>query len=295
MNVAIVALWVLVVLLGVALGAVWRRAAKLKRRLGEADRAIVAQRTRAMRLEKRLAREDASRRLGEAGRAPALELRFRSQFGEDVLMWDLFGRSLGGRCLEVGAHNGVDLSVTWAFEAMGWECVLIEALPESVASCRAHRPGSRVVHAALGSAGGGVARFHRVVGRETHSFLEASDWQMKKIRSKRMEVVEAPLRTLTDVLEEVFAGGERLDFAIVDVEGGEAAVFGGLDLGRLGPRALLVEDSTGGGAGSVREILVGGGYEHIGWLEENALYVRRDEPALVERARVLLDVGRGAG
>ncbi|MGP1347874.1 MAG: FkbM family methyltransferase [Phycisphaerales bacterium] len=290
-----VVLWVAVVALGVALGAVWRRAAKLKRRLGEADRAIAAQRTRGLRIEKRLARADALRCLERAGRAPALEMRFRSQFGEDVLMWELFERSLGGRCLEVGAHNGVDLAVTWAFEAMGWECLLIEALPESVASCRAHRPGSRVVHAALGASGGGVARFHRVVGRETHSFLEASDWQDKKVGSKRTEVVEAPLRTLTDVLEEVFDGGGRLDFAIVDVEGGEAAVFAGLDLSRLGPRALLVEDSTGGGAGSVRDVLTGGGYEHIGWLEENALYVRRDESALVERARVLLDAGRAAG
>src|SRR5262245_18490625 len=82
-----------------------------------------------LRLQKQLfdfmARADCAQR----GVTPRLPIEFRSEWGEDCLLYDLFRDQPGGVYIEVGAMDGRWLSVTWAFDAIGWSGLLVEPMP----------------------------------------------------------------------------------------------------------------------------------------------------------------------
>src|SRR5262245_48668025 len=60
----------------------------------------------------------ATARLAAAGRSPARPVEFRSQFGEDILLHNLFDTKRDGYFIEVGAYDGYTYAVTYAFECL---------------------------------------------------------------------------------------------------------------------------------------------------------------------------------
>lgn len=268
-----------------------------------ADRRSRNQRERLRRLEPALKHIVATRRLvfesqvrqrlTDAGRTPRLPLQFTSQVGEDEFLWELFGGQLDGRFLEVGAYDGQQLSVSYPFEAAGWTGVLIEPLAERAAQCRARRPGSRVVQAACGRRGStGTVRFEEDLSAGMLSRVHVAG---STDPGSGRRTVDVPLTTVDAVLME---GDLPLDFAVVDVEGAEEALMDGFDLARARPRALLLEDSAwpdppGRNAHLIPRIEAQG-MTHAGTLEFNFVFVSAAEPALLERARMLLAARREA-
>ncbi len=209
--------------------------------------------------------------------------------GEDVFLWTLLGPKPTGRFIEVGAFDGVRHSVSYLFESVGWTGVLIEGVPELAEAARAARPGSHVVHAALSKRGStGTTTFG--VLRKGGEVKSDSSLAAASAGKRGLEAVEVPLRTMDDVLDEAGAGagtGEPFDFALIDVEGGEADLLDGFDLSRWRVRVIVIEDLTGGADATVRGLLEGAGYERAARLGRNDVYVRTDEPELPERARML--------
>ncbi|HYE01637.1 MAG TPA: FkbM family methyltransferase [Phycisphaerales bacterium] len=229
---------------------------------------------------------------------PGPPVEFTSESGEDALLWDLFEERRTGFYVEVGAFDGYTLSVTYPFEAMGWTGVLVEALPERAEACRARRPRSMVVHAALGPRGSqGRASFTVVGADETDemlSFLSTSAVHARNLerRGDRRQTVTVPLTTMDRVLDDAGVAPGTIDFVVIDVEGGELGLLRGFDLERFRPRVLCIEDLARGRDGSVRAHVEARGYEHAGVTGRNDLYVRADEPALLARARRLTAVLR---
>lgn len=223
-------------------------------------------------------------RLREEGVTPSLPVRFRSQFGEDTTLWDLFGGKRDGFFLEVGAYDGKHFSVSYAFEAAGWRGVLIEAIPEAAEQCRANRPGSRVVHAALGGPGHApTATFTVAQGRELLSYLHTDEHHLRQIRGSGVSTreVTVPVMTMNEVLGE-HAG--PIDFASIDVEGAEVELLKGFDLERFRPRVLLIEDSTlGADTPVVRFMAERAAYRYLGTVGVNRLYVRADDRDIFDR------------
>lgn len=236
----------------------------------------------------------AGERLREAGRPPRLPVAFRSQYGEDAYLWDLFGEALDGFFIEVGAYDGYTLSVSYAFEAVGWEGLLVEALPERQRDCAARRPGSRVVHAALSRRGSaGTATFTSVEGGDRHggrqdmlSFLTTDAGHRERVaeESGRSASVTVPLTTMDDLLRE---HSRPIEFAVIDVEGGERDLLDGFDLDRFRPRVLVVEDNTLGRDAAVHDHLSGHGYAMATCLGVNRVYIRGDDDELWRRAEAI--------
>ncbi len=277
----------LVVVAGIAQGRhkrVRRRMARLEATAGEQ-----------LLLVKSLYAREAEAAVAAAGGRPRYPVEFRSQFGEDLLLWNLFEGKRQGFFIEVGAYDGYTYAVTYAFECVGWTGLLVEPIPERYAACKARRTGSRVEHAALSRKGStGVARFAHIVSEKKHyeasSYLPGSVSQKRFMRPPRTptQTVTVPLKTMDDLL----AGhAEAIDFVVLDVEGGELNLLDGFDLDRFRPRAILIEDQAMGRDAIVVDSLRGRGYEHVTWLSYNRLMVRRDEPELLERARRLAQVG----
>lgn len=65
-------------------------------------------------------------------------MNYYSQHGEDRWIIENLKPEVGIFC-EVGAYDGVKASNTLAFEELGWRGLVIEAVPELAAQCRANR------------------------------------------------------------------------------------------------------------------------------------------------------------
>ncbi len=238
------------------------------------------------RARRRLYRLEALGLLEERGRKPSLPVRFRAQFGEDLALWELFDDQVDGFFIEVGAFDGVELSVSYVFEAIGWRGLLIEALPERYEQCVKNRPGSRVVHGALSRDGSsGTTTFESVEGEgeaPLFSFLGGSREHLKRVREREWETRKTvvPLTSMNALLE-----GHRgpIDFAVIDVEGAEIPLLQGFDLNRYRPRVLLIEDNAGRKGRELPAYMSAFAYTEVGWVGVNRLYVRSDERALIKR------------
>ena len=218
---------------------------------------------------------------GESTGRPLPEAR--SQGGEDALLWDLLGDREGGFFVEAGAYDGYTFSVSYLFECVGWNGVLVEPLPDRAAECAARRKSSRVVTAALSRPGSPEsATLTRVPWYEMYSGFDPADPRLGFPDADSDELVEerTPVLTLDQVLEDHRG---PIDFLVLDVEGHELAVLEGFDLARWQPTALLIEENEPARIPTLRDHVERRGYRYVASLEQNHLFVRREEIELADR------------
>lgn len=218
---------------------------------------------------------------GESTGRPRPEAR--SQIGEDALLWDLLGDRTEGFFIEAGAYDGYTFSVSYLFECIGWTGVLVEPLSDRAAECVARRPASRVVSAALSRPeSAGTATITRVPQYEMHSGFEPEDPTFRFPDEDSTTLVREQTRvmTLDDVLED---HSGAIDFVVLDVEGHELPVLQGFDLDRWKPTALLIEENDSARVPTLRRHVEGRGYAYVLSLDQNHLFVRREEAGLVSR------------
>ena len=160
-----------------------------------------------------------------------------SQFSEDILVWDYFGRKRHGIFVEVGANHPKDLSQTWLLEQNGWEGILIEPQSACCERLRQERKSSKVFQVACGSPEQKGAAPFFISTESIFSSLQrrVNDAGLRYIGSETVEVLP-----LDDVLAE--AGNPKIDFVSIDVEGTELDVLRGFSLVKHRPGLLIVED-----------------------------------------------------
>lgn len=245
----------------------------------------------ALRSRKRIAELEARLALERSGRGMPSDAALLSQYGEDVLLWEILGRPLSGFFIEVGAFDGKSLSVSWFFERLGWSGLLIEGIPDRFEACRAARPGSRVVHGALSRRGSApTARFSVPSAQPMLAFnsTHASHRDRVAREGGTVQEIEVPQTTMDDLLASHPGpdGPPRIDFAVIDVEGGEPDVLDGFDLIKHRPRVLVIEDNQIGQPETpVSRLMAKAPYIEVTQLVVNRVYVLKDERDVIERAR----------
>ena len=156
-----------------------------------------------------------------------------------------FGRRSDGYFVEVGAFDGEKFSNSSCLADRGWSGLLIEPVPAFAQQCRtrhATNHGVKVIEVAVGdSECDATLHVARELTTSDPALLETYrrlDWAQESIRDV-MEI-RVRRRRLDDILTEqqVKPG---FDLLIVDVEGGEEAVFEGFDLDLWRPTMLIVE------------------------------------------------------
>jgi len=245
---------------------------------------------------RRLAGVEASLALQAAGVRPALPVEFRSQFGEDALLWSIFDGRRTGFFIEAGAFNGLDLSVSYALESVGWTGLLIEPIPHRADQCAVNRPHSKVVHAALGKKGStGTASFTLVDdsfgGMLSYHTTDARHLDFLASRGESKSTINVPLTSLDAVLEDHAPPGLNIDVAIIDVEGGEPDLFDGFNLDRWKPAVMIVEDNSRGTSptgAALGNMIMAKNYAFLGWCFVNGVWIRKDQPDLLKRASRLM-------
>lgn len=239
-----------------------------------------------MRNRQKLCEMEAQWKLARAGREPALPVKFRAQYGEDAVIWDIFEGATSGFYIEAGAFDGVHFSVTYALEAVGWTGLLVEPIAERARECRENRPGSRVEHGALGRRDAhGTVQFQIVGQGHGAEGMLSSVAAPGPSAAPNARVVEVPITSLAALLAD--HKGE-IDVAVIDVEGAEKDVLDGLDLRRTRPKLLAVEDNSFGKDAALYAQIESAGYVLGGRLNINRFYVRSDLPALVARTKSVL-------
>jgi FkbM family methyltransferase len=244
-------------------------------------------------LRKRVYALDARARLDDAGRTARYPVEFRSQFGEDCILWDLFAGQLDGYFIEVGAFDGYDYSVTYALECVGWNGLLIEGIPQRAQACEERRRHSTVRNNALSKRGAtGYAEFTVV---EDHfggmlSYLTTDEAHKKAIAVNKQQSakVSVPLTWMDELLKDdvnLAARGGVVDAAVIDVEGGEIDVLEGFDLDKYKPKVMLLEDNTMREDSALGRYMKPKPYTFAGWLEVNRIYIRNDLAEWAKRLR----------
>jgi FkbM family methyltransferase len=171
-------------------------------------------------------------------------------------------------------------------DALGWNCLLIEAIPEKFEACKANRPHAKVVHAALGAPGAPAEAEFTVT--DDHwggmlSYLTTSDHHLKAVQSANtpMRKVRVPGTTMDNLLKD-HAGD--IAAAVIDVEGGEVELLKGFDLARHRPRILLIEDQGQRADSPLGRYMQSQPYQMLGWLPQSRIYIRSDLTELRNRA-----------
>ena len=237
------------------------------------------------RLKRNVSRLEAIHKLSEVGRTPVYPVEFRSQFGEDAVLWEILEGQLDGFFIEVGAFDGYNHSVTYALECLGWEGLLVEAIPERAEQCRARRRNSRVVHAALAATPGGETSF--TVTEDLYggmlSYLDPNARHAKGAASATRRTVTVPLTTMNELLNDHHG---EIDVVVIDVEGGEIPLLAGFDLHKYRPKIIVIEDNTRGADLALVDHMSMMPYKQVAWLEINRVYVRTDlAPQITRRIR----------
>ena len=202
-----------------------------------------------------------------------LPAKMPSQHGEDIVLAQYFALKREGIFVEVGGYDGVDLSNSYFFEALGWSGVLVEPNPTLFSEYAQKRPYSTHYNCAALAGPERSIELSIVEGQDALSFSVETE-----THRRRLDKLQAPITKVTvdcRPLSELLAPLEgSIDFISIDVEGAEFAVLQSLDFARHAPEIFLIEDNSNGMDASIENFLSEKGYQKRYRLGCNDFYMR---------------------
>lgn len=135
-----------------------------------------------------------------------------------------------GVFVEVGAHDGIELSNTYYFEQCGWTGLVIEPNPDVQKALHRNRKCA-IMDCAIGNPDEPKPYFVHPI----------SAWSGFNRRGRQVGVT---VKRLDTALMEV--GITRIDLLSLDTEGSELEIWHTFDHRRWNPRIVIVEFSTAG-------------------------------------------------
>ena len=184
--------------------------------------------------------------------------KYFAQFGEDRILDAIFLHRSEGNCVEVGANDGMTDSMTYHFELFGWNCLLVEPIPDLARKISVKR--NCIVKNYAASSEEGEASF--IIAEEAlgMSGLELTRKQLQAITRAggTQKEIKVRKKTLDGILEE--SNFREIDFISIDVEGHELEVLKGFSLEKFNPRIVLLEDNSNQTDAAVQNYMKSKGY-----------------------------------
>ncbi len=209
-----------------------------------------------------------------------IEPPFHSQWGQDAFIARFLMPHREGTFFEVGALDGLHLSNTLYFEReRDWRGILVEMQPWHFPALPRNRPRAHCVNAALGTESmqqlflnaGDRSGLLRHMNPADIVYLENHYRDAPKKPAYTVHWVQ--VRPIMEVIAE--AGLSRIEYFSLDVEGAELDILRGIDFARVRIDLFTIEDNTGRFT-ALRELLAPHGYQLIGSLGVDGLFVRHD-------------------
>lgn len=210
--------------------------------------------------------------LGDHLRLPA---KLPSEDGEEILLYNFFAHKKNGFYVDVGAYNGVELSNTYFFEAIGWTGILVEPDPGLFRQCQLSRPYSTVLNVAASDRDGSL-QFTCAEGKEWLSYTGTNPEREQRILAEGgfLKRIEVPCLTLKEILQDV---DQPIDFLSIDVEGFEFNVLNGLNLDTIRPRVIVIEQNPSDRDTPAVKLLTANGYVPRCHLGSNSFYTQAND------------------
>lgn len=202
---------------------------------------------------------------------------------EDVILWRALRDVQAGFYIDVGAADPEEHSVTKAFYERGWAGINIEPSGEHYAKLVEARPNDLNLRLVVGREAG-VTSFNVIEGTGL-STLDQTVAERHREAGWTFRPETIPVLTLTQICDS--HPRDVVHFLKIDVEGAEAEVLAGLDLGRIRPWIIVVEATEPLSTTSTRDqwehLLTGHGYEFVYFDGLNCFYVAPEQPHLKKR------------
>lgn len=210
-------------------------------------------------------------------------MRFYSQHGEDFLLSEIFGNQKQGTFVEIGCIDGRRFSNTLMLEEQGWRGLCVEAHRDYIPLLYRNRPGSTIVHCAIGETDANDVPFFANARGSLSTLDQTRKEQFRQSYGQYFtgfEQQKVAMRTITTLLREY--GLRSIDVLSLDIEGYEVPALQGLDLAAYRPRLLIIESDSEQQVRQFDSILVPAGYVRGFNVAQNWFYTT--EPALLNRA-----------
>lgn len=174
--------------------------------------------------------------------------RYYGQFETDRYISEYFPAGYGGSCIEVGAVDGIELSNTYYFELMGWDCLCIEPQngPGYFDDLVINRKNA--INYAIASENDDNVTFNVVHLNDTPanaiSGLQVDDRLITQHHMYNPRIVESKVSTRRlDWCIKKYFNKEKIDFISIDVEGTELDVLHSFDINAYGIELFVVENN----------------------------------------------------
>ena len=186
-------------------------------------------------------------------------IQYTSQLGQDRTVLEYFGNIRGGFFVELGAHDGVELSNTLVMERdFAWNGLCIEPNPETFERLRTNRK-CLCCNGLISDSNGKDVEF--CISRE-NAMYSGSKGSMS--RPENATVVNLKTYTLTHVLDLVNAP-RVIEFLSLDTEGTELDILRGVDWERYRFLYMCIEHNYEEPRRTqIRQFLEGKGYTYKG-------------------------------
>lgn len=184
--------------------------------------------------------------------------KYFAQFGEDRILEAIFVHRNKGNCVEVGANDGITDSMTYHFELMGWNCLVVEPIPDLARKILEKR--CCIVKNYAASSTEGETSFFIAEEALGMSGLDLTRDQRRQVTRAGgiLKEIKVRKKTLDAILEESKIG--EIDFISIDVEGHELEVLKGFSLEKFRPRIVIIEDNSNHADPTVQNFMETKGY-----------------------------------
>ena len=210
--------------------------------------------------------------------AQATNLKYYSQCGQDSFIHqNYFPNKTDGVYVEIGAHDGINISNTYFFEQLGWRGMCIEPITEIFEILQRNRNENCICIEGAISDNDGTASFMYVKGPEAmlSGLIDKYDPRHadRVQRDGKSTNCEFILRTvqcykLCDLLEKYDM--HHIDYLSIDTEGGELDILKTIDYSKFDIDVITVEDNFG--YPEIKSFLNQKGFAFMGNLRHDLLF-----------------------
>lgn len=178
-------------------------------------------------------------------------MKYYSQIGQDrYYIENIIKFKKEGRFLDIGAHDGIHTSNTYALEKdLGWTGICIEANPSLIPSLEKNRPNSKVINCAVWNKPGHVefeisdSNYQGTAGDllSRISGLDRNSSYFKEHFKQSRRTINVEAKTITQILQELSLTPCSFDYMSLDVEGAEIEALMSIDFSLVDIKFMTVE------------------------------------------------------
>tara|TARA_B100001094_G_scaffold275469_1_gene283043 strand:+ start:384 stop:1196 length:813 start_codon:yes stop_codon:yes gene_type:complete len=181
---------------------------------------------------------------------------------EDFLVNLIFKNKSNGTFMDIGAHDGIRFSNSFAFSRLGWKGICVEAHPDYYNICYNNRNNdlTKIINVACSNNNCEKVTFYSNYRgslstlnpnlNETYKKDYKGYYVDKNYSGKVQNFINGPIeiesRTINSLIEEHsdFLNTTNIDLISIDVDGSEEYVLPGFDILKYKPRIIIFEVSV---------------------------------------------------